>query len=329
MYYSASDSLTEGSPHHRPLIESLDREIAHAYHPSGRGHLEHALLRSLTRADSDVLEQLLSSYRGAGVVQSLEQWTCPDGNRNDPEDALCPHCGVASSDGEPGDQIIRVIRQPQWPAFNANQQPANPEVFVSYRRADAGILASDIYYLLQSRGIRTFLDVSDIAPGEDPPREYLEAASAAPYFIALVSQTYFESAACRLEIAHAARARNRILRINVPQVPVTPADLIWVDQPNWVAQQGTPSGLSAELAEAVYNAVRTTEGRAIDLRRDACRYLMERRSRNALLALVRRLPWMREFDFTGTPNSGSIIDAIHRETSDDDVPTLCAVLRPS
>lgn len=330
MYYSASENLIRRNTQLRSAIEVLDREIAHAYHASGRGRIEQALLRHHTGLDRMTVDDLLREYVRAGIAQVLEQWEDVSGHAHDPDEAVCPECGADRSQGTPGATIVRVLQQPRLPAFDPDQQSAIPDVFISYRRSETGTLAADLFYLLQGHGIRVFLDRSDIVAGADPPREFLDAASNAPTFIALVSRTYFDSLPCTMELAHAARARNRLLRVNVAPVPTTPAALVWFDQPNWVTESASPTGLSTALAEALLKLVRLPKGQNVmDLRRDACRYLLEKRSRTQLLEVLARLPWMREFDYTSVANTRAIVNDVHLHTSDNDLPTLCAVLRPA
>src|SRR5947208_7083326 len=86
-----------------------------------------------------------------------------------------------------------------------------------------------------------------IAVGADAEQTYLRAASHAEYFIALVSKNYFQSDFCKREIAHAARCRRRLIRVNIPPVPPAPNDMPWIDGPNWHKQQGKAIGLEPAL----------------------------------------------------------------------------------
>lgn len=329
MYYAESEAFIQLDPTRHRAIETLDREIAHAYHPSGLGRVERPLLRKRTELDDLTLGDLLAEYERLGVVQVLEQWDDARGHAHDPEEEVCAECGAGRAEGVPGLTIVRVVRQPRLPAFHA-AQPENPDVFLSYRRAEAGTLAADIYYLLRRRGIRVFLDRGDIAAGAHPELEYLQAASAAPTFIALVSKTYLRSLPCTFELAHAARAGNRLLRVNVPPVAPTPPDLVWFNQPSWVAQQGASGGLSHELANTLLEHVRLPRGQNVmDLRLDACRYLLENMSRPELEAVVRRLPYMRGYSYSGVANTNQIVNDVYSLTTDKYVPALCDVLAPA
>lgn len=330
MYYAESEAFIERNPTLREAIELLDRGIAHAYHASGRGRVDRALLRSRSRLEPITLDDLLDGYARQGVVQVMEQWQDEAGHTHDADDDACDECGAQRADGAPGPTVVRVLRQPRLPAFDVDQQPADPDVFLSYRRAEAGTLATDLYYFLRGRGIKVFLDRGDIPAGAHPDVAYLRAASAAPNFIALISRSYFESLPCTFELAHAARAGNRLLRVNVPPTAPTPPPLVWFDQPNWVAEQGAASGLSPELGNALLEVARLPKGKDVmDVRRDACRYLLEEKSRAELMEVLARLPWMREFDFSAVANTRLIVNAIHTETSDNNLPTLCAILRPA
>lgn len=329
MYYAESATSADRNSTLRDAIERLDREIAHAYHASGKGRVEQALLRQRTGLDPLTLEDLLAHYAREGVVQVLEQWEDAAGHAHDPDEPVCPQCGAVREDGVPGLTVVRVLRQPRLPAFDG-VQPESPDVFLSYRRAETGTLAADIYYLLQGNGIKVFLDRSDIPAGACPELEYLRAASAAPSFIALVSRTYFDSLPCTFELAHAARAGNRLLRVNVPPLATTPPALVWFDRPNWVGEQGAASGLTPELAGTLLEHVRLPRGeKVMNLSRDACRYLLEQMERPDLMKVLRSLNWMRSFDYSRVPDKNEIADGIYRHTSDNDLPYLCSVLAPA
>ncbi|MBA4158035.1 MAG: toll/interleukin-1 receptor domain-containing protein [Gemmatimonadetes bacterium] len=328
MYYSESERLTEQQPESRASIHVLDRELAHAYHPQGYGRVTYARLRARTQLTPEHLDPLLNAYIKAGEVDLLDQWACECGENHDPDEAECADCGAPQSGEDAGLRVVRVIRRPSEPAFDPDRQPTNPDVFVSYRRQDTSVLATDLYYALTGHEYSVFLDRGEIAVGAEPARTYLRAASNSRTFIALVSENYFESGICKLELAHAARAGSRLVRVNVPPLPNIPADIAWINIPNWHSVEGSPAGLSRELEESLLAVIRTPPRAGVaDLRRDACRYLMEQRTPSQLEQLRGRLPWMREYSFMGM-SKPQIINTINAETSDVDLPRLCDVLAP-
>ena len=67
--------------------------------------------------------------------------------------AECADCGEDVAKASPtGVTCYSVLRQPLEPAYDPSAMPASPDIFVSYRHADAAKLAADIYYSLQARG---------------------------------------------------------------------------------------------------------------------------------------------------------------------------------
>jgi hypothetical protein len=201
-------------------------------------------------------------------------------------------------------------------------------VFISYRHADCEPLAADIYYSLLAEGQSVFLDDGRIAVGADAEQTFLRAASHTEYFIALISKNYFQSDFCKREIAHAARCRRRLIRVNIPPVPPVPSDMPWIDGPNWSKQQGIANGLELGLEESLLSAVRIPSSveTIADLRREACQFLMEQLSPGELDRLWNRLPWMRDFSPGNArhQNIGSIL----REVTTQRLPVLCNALAP-
>ena len=222
----------------------------------------------------------------------------------------------------------RVVRQPAKPAYDPRVQLDSPNVFISYRHADCEVLAADIYYSLLADGQSVFLDDGQIPVGADAEQTYLRAASHAQYFIALVSNNYFQSDFCKKEIAHAARCRRRLIRVNIPPLPPVPSDLPWIDGPNWNKQQGNANGLEPGLEESLISAVHIPSSveTIADLRKEACEFLMEQLSPGELERLWNRLPWMRDFSPGNArhQNIGSIL----REVTTQRLPTLCNALAP-
>ncbi len=201
-------------------------------------------------------------------------------------------------------------------------------MFISYRHTDCEILAADIYYSLLADGQSIFLDDGQIPVGADAEQIYLSAASHAVYFIALVSNNYFQSDFCKREIAHAARCRRRLIRVNIPPIPSAPNDMPWIDSPNWSRQQGDTRGLDPVLEEALLAAVQLPSSAATlaDLRKEACQFLMEQLSPGEVERLWNRLPWMT--DFTPANAKHQNIGLILRETTAQRLLVLCNALAP-
>lgn len=329
MYYKESTHLIEKNPFDRNLVGVLDRELAHAYAPTG-GHTELPQLAAAAGVEPAAVRRLMAEYEGLGVVESYEQVECSScGERYDGRGAECPECGAERARARPTDVTVYVVKaKPAAPAFDPDSMPKTPDVFVSYRHDAAATLAADIYYSLLLEGKKVFLDRGGIAVGADPAQVYLRAASAAKYFIALVSETYFDSPFCRKEIAHALRMRRRLIRVNLSEdVPSAPPEMPWLGRPNWVNRDGDGERLSNGLEEALRNAVQTpASANVADLRRQACRYLLEELSKNELDAVWGRLSWMDEYD--KAPTKQGKIEQIMQEVTEERVEELCNALAP-
>ena len=329
MYYKESTQLIEKNPFDKSVLAVLDRELAHVYAPTG-GLTELPLLVSATGAQPANVRKLMTEYESLGVVESYEQVECSScGERYDGRKAECPECGVERARARPTDVTVYVVKkQPTALAFDPDSMPKTPDVFVSYRHADAATLAADIYYSLLLEGKKVFLDRSDIAVGADPSQVYSRAASHAKYFIALVSETYFDSPYCRKEIAHSLRMRRRLIRVNLSDdVPSAPPEMPWLGTPNWLSHEGDGEGLSADLEAALRDAVQTpTSANVADLRRQACRYLLEKLSKSDFDAVWGRLSWMDEYDKALSKQEK--IDQIMRELTEERVEELCNALAP-
>jgi hypothetical protein len=222
----------------------------------------------------------------------------------------------------------RILRQPAKPAYDPHALSDTPDVFISYRHTDGEILATDIYYALLADGQSVFLDDGQIPVGANAEQTYLKAASHAAYFIALVSNTYFQSEFCKREIAHAARCMRRLIRINIPPIPSAPNDMPWIESPNWSRQQGSIHGLDPALEEALLAAVQLPSSTATmaDLRKEACQFLLEQLSLGDIERLWNRLPWMTDFSPVNAKHRN--IGLILRETTAQRLPVLCNALAP-
>lgn len=163
---------------------------------------------------------------------------------------------------------------------------------------------------------------------EEITNQLTRAASHAPYFISLVSPTYFDSPYCRKEIAHSARSGNRVIRVNIEPVPNAPNDMTWVDNPNWLNVKGEGNGLSPELEEALQNAVNTPRGENIvDLREQACLFLLNQKTRQEIIRLWNQL--RMHTNFGEIPGSNpTAINYILQEASGVRLDELCNALAP-
>lgn len=327
MYYTESSQLQAELPLDSSVISTLDRLVAHAYAIGGRGRVNEAWLTANCGADASVVQRLMAEYARLGVVRAAPELICDCDARNDPDDAECIVCGRPLSLAHPSPILSYfVLKQPIEPAFDPDHQPVQPDVMISYRRAECDRLAADLYYLLRERGLKVFLDRGDIAPGSNPPSEYLRAASSARNFIVLLSGSYFESGACRAELAHAARAHARILRVNVPPLPAIPADMQWVNAPNWIGEEGSNAGLDPKLEAAILAAIDAGASPIADLRLEGCRYLMETMSLDALQTL-----WVRAGLSAGRVFPASRPEAIRlieQELTPGRLDQLCGLLAP-
>jgi len=329
MYYEESLTLIKQSPLDKDALNMLDRELAHAYAPDGHGYVELPLLCHNTRLSKVAVEHLLGCYESAGIVGSYAQVTCHCGLEYDPRDGSCMDCGRPVTDASPnGVTCYRILMRPTAPAYDPASQPTAPKVFISYRHSDCSVLAADIYYSLLADGHSVFLDDGSIPVGADSGQVYLRAASNAEYFIALVSENYFQSDFCKKEIAHAARCQQRLIRVNVPPVPAAPSDMPWIDSPNWNKQQGSPSGLDTALEQSLLSAVQIQPSAATiaDLRKEACQFLMSQLSPSELVGLWNRLLWMTDLTPTGSKQEN--IRLILQETTGQRLPVLCNALAP-
>jgi len=328
MYYTVSSNSIKAGGADKSLIKVIDREIAHAYNPGKRGYVEESLLVSKTGLSSSVVRQAMREYQQSQVVQPYKQVEhC--GESQDPADGNCSECSRPLA-GAPltGVNCYRVIVQPQKPAFDPTLQPQQPKVMISYRRLDTEPLATDLYYALILEQISVFLDTGDIPVGAMAEDVFLRAASTADHFIVLVSLNYFGSLYCKKEIAHAARAGKRIIRVNVPPVPPAPADIPWVNNPNWVSQNGAGRGLDSALERSLFTAIKTpnTPGSIADLRREGCQFLMEQMTPNELLGIWNRLPWMVGFKPSNSKQED--IRLILSEAGGARLDVLCNALAP-
>jgi TIR domain-containing protein len=329
MYFEESSKLIKDNLQDKDLIRSLDRELARSFAPLGTGFIELSLLGHRTETNFADVERLMSLYEKVGVVSSFNKVMCPNNHSYRPDENQCPECGRDLSEAAPtNEKAYAILKQPQMPAFDPDTAGQKPDVFISYRTGDSAKLAADIYYSLLAEGYQVFLDAGEIPPGADAEKQFLTAASNAGNFISLVSENYFFSDFCKKEIAHAARCRRRLIRVNVPPVPSAPGDMTWIDDPSWLRQQGDASGLSTKLEEALLNAVRTPASPATiaDNRYGACQFLLEQMTFDELNVLWNRLEWMRRIR---PYNSASeMIMQLQQNTPDAKRDVLCTALSP-
>lgn len=329
MYFDESSNLTTRFPLDKNVIKLLDRELAHAYTPDGHGFTDTGLLQNKTRLPQSEILRLLKEYELNNIVHSYAEVECTCGEKYDPAEATCPDCGLDLSVVSPtGVTRHRITTQPNAPVYDPLNQPDAPNVFISYRHSDSSRLAADTYYSLRAEGHTVFLDNGNIAPGADAEKVFLYAASQANYFIALVSRNYFESPYCLREIAHAARQKRRLLRVNLPPVQSAPKEMPWIDGPNWLSEKGSADGLSPQLERVLLSAVTIlpTAANLADFRIEACQFLMDQLSRNDLERLWNLLPWMRDLSPDGS--KPKMIRQILEEATGPRLDILCKALAP-
>ncbi len=329
MYFDESSKLIKDNILDKDLIRSLDRELARSFVPGGTGYTDQSLLAHHTNSSFTDVERLMCLYEAVGVVSSFNKVICPNGHSYRPDDGQCPDCGRDVSEASPSnEESYSILKQPLLPSFDPNTASSEPNVFISYRSVDSARLAADIYYSLRAEGCDVFLDAGEIPVGADAEKQFLTAASNAINFIALVSQNYFTSTFCKREIAHAARCRRWLVRVNIPPVPSAPKDMPWIDDPNWVRQQGQSSGLTRELEQALLAAVRTPASAAsiADDRYGACQFLLEQMTFTDLYALWNRLEWMK--DLRPKDSKPEMIMQILQNTRESELDVLCKALSP-
>lgn len=329
MYYRESSILVSRRQLDKETLIALDRELAHAYNPNGTGYVDASLLSTRTQRDFYDIADLVSEYEQLAVVRNFRQIKCIScEEKNFDKDESCKHCGYTLSKAKPAGQICyNVLRQPEMPTFDPAAQPNKPRAFISYKRSDTSKLAADIFYSISERGHSVFLD-GDILPGDQAEQVFLQAASSAPFFIMLASKNYFSSSFCKKEIAHAARSRTRLIRVNVEPVPAPPSDLPWIETPNWLYVNGQADGLDFQLEEAILKTLKLDE-KAVnpsDYRREGCLYILEQLSLNDLIRIRTRLTYMQENEPPASKTR--LIDEIMRETTSDRIATLCYALAP-
>eukprot|EP01018_Ginkgo_biloba_P035287 Gb_27298 [translate_table: standard] len=100
------------------------------------------------------------------------------------------------------------------------------DVFINHRGVDVeDSLASHIYDLLQSRGVRAFVDREELRTGEEFPDAITEAIQSSSVHIAIFSPHYAESDWCLRELALMLKTPNATI---IPVFyNVTPGELRW------------------------------------------------------------------------------------------------------
>eukprot|EP01018_Ginkgo_biloba_P024595 Gb_22272 [translate_table: standard] len=100
------------------------------------------------------------------------------------------------------------------------------DVFINHRGVDVkDSLASHIYDLLQSRGVRAFVDREELRTGEEFPDAITEAIQSSPVHIVIFSPHYAESYWCLRELALMLKTPNATI---IPVFyNVTPGELRW------------------------------------------------------------------------------------------------------
>jgi hypothetical protein len=330
MYYSESENLIKEKQENRQAVKSFDREIAHTYAPNSGGQTEIPLLQYKTGLSLADINRLLNYYEEANILIPHQEVECECGNLYENSEETCVECGLEIESAIPTEKIFyRVIKQPEMPAYNPDLQTSTPDIFISYRVNDTGKLAADIFYSLRAEGYSAFLDKGEIPVGANAERVFLQAASRANYFIALISQNYFDSDFCKKEFAHSMRRGNRLIRINVPPLPEIPNDMPWVGSPNWLSQNGNADGLSPVLEISLITAVRTPGHADIDdLRKQACQFLLDKLSPQDTLSVWNRLLWMTESFGNPPASKQERINLILQEAVGGKLLELCNTLAP-
>ena len=127
------------------------------------------------------------------------------------------------------------------------------DVFVSYSRADRGLVAS-LVEGLEARGKRAWVDLENIPPSARWMAEIRTAIEAADGYLVVISPDLARSPVCREELEHAVSSGKRIVPVLVRStdpraVPPSLAALNWVD--------ATDPGQLGSALDAVVTALDT------------------------------------------------------------------------
>lgn len=327
MYYAESSSFVTRDPTRKGLLKIIDRRLAAAYHPSQRGAVALVELQHWAGSDMLTAKRLMDWYVTDGVAQEFRPVRCPCGKDYDPLDRSCMDCGQPVGAARPTREVrYRITRQPGQPVYDPAAQPARPQVFVSYRHSPDSRLAADLYFSLMEDGKAVFLDQGSIPPGADWEPVFLKAASAADYFVALMGSDYFSSPYCLKELAHAARCRRRLVIVPVPPLPAMPPEMPWLGSVQRLAVNGGRA-LDDALERALAGALSVpASAPAVDLRIEACQFLLSQLSAGSIRALWNRLLWFRDDDPSDQKQEN--IRRILQEATGGRLDVLCNALAP-
>ncbi|GLJ28835.1 hypothetical protein SUGI_0568270 [Cryptomeria japonica] len=137
---------------------------------------------------------------------------------------------VSTNDSQLQIEVSNAFEEiaPQFVSTFAPLQKERWGIFINHRGPDVkDTLARAIYYALQARGFRVFLDSEGLQLGDFFPAEVEEAMRSASLHLAIFSPTYAQSPWCLAELSF-------MLKSGKPIIPVfycvRPTDLRWVAQ---------------------------------------------------------------------------------------------------
>lgn len=104
--------------------------------------------------------------------------------------------------------------------------------------------------------------------------------------------------------------------------------MTWVDAPNWIKERGDRGGLTQSLEAALLSAVRTPMSvNLMDLRQQACHYLLTKLTIEQINAVWNSLPWMAEIIKRDSKNE-RISQILQESTTPERLRELSAALGP-
>src|SRR4051812_20367156 len=112
-----------------------------------------------------------------------------------------------------------VRREPPLPVVSgptpgdAAEQPARPDVFVSYSRSDAEFVRTRLASVLAARGKDVWVDFEDIPPAADWLQRISDGIEAARAFVFVLSPESLASRVCGEELARAVAANKRLIPV--------------------------------------------------------------------------------------------------------------------
>ena len=158
-------------------------------------------------------------------------------------------------------KLVDLIRsEPDKPSADARQDSAGSsdfDVFISYRRTDGAHIARLMQVELRERGVKAFLDVDDLRPGQFDDALLAEIEQTPAFLLILSPQCLDRCSAeddwLRREIAHALAVDRTILPLLMPGFEFPSAEELPAEIRPILVHHGVP--FSHEFFEAVVNKI--------------------------------------------------------------------------